>query len=44
MIRGETYGDVEPPEALVRDFIAGMTDDFFLQQAAAVGCMIPQKQ
>lgn len=44
MIRGETYGDVEPPEALIRDFIAGMTDDFFLQQAAAVGCVIPQKK
>jgi dGTPase len=43
MIRGET-GDIEPPEALVRDFIAGMTDDFFLQQAAAVGCIIPRKK
>jgi dGTPase len=44
MIRGEMNGDIEQPEALVRDFIAGMTDDFFLQQAAAVGCVIPKKK
>jgi len=41
---GETYRDRHTPEAMVRDFIAGMTDDFFLQQAAQIGCEIPQKQ
>jgi dGTPase len=44
IIRSEMNGDIEPPEAAVRDFIAGMTDDFFLQQAAAIGCVIPRKQ
>ncbi len=42
--RGETYHTIQPPEAMVRDFIAGMTDDFFLKQAAGIGCTIPQKQ
>ncbi|MDR3629844.1 MAG: HD domain-containing protein [Desulfocapsaceae bacterium] len=32
----------QTPEAIVRDYIAGMTDDFFLNQAAAVGCTIPE--
>ncbi|MEE4240516.1 MAG: HD domain-containing protein [Desulfopila sp.] len=41
---GETYRKTHPPEAMVRDFIAGMTDDFFLQEAAKIGCAIPQKQ
>lgn len=41
---GETYRKTHPPEAMVRDFIAGMTDDFFLQQAAKIGCVIPEKQ
>ncbi|THB79625.1 MAG: HD domain-containing protein [Desulfobulbaceae bacterium] len=26
-----------------RDFIAGMTDDFFIQQARAIGCEVPPK-
>ncbi len=30
-------------EEKVRDFIAGMTDDFFLQQAASIGCDVPIK-
>ncbi len=41
---GETYLKQHPPEAMVRDFIAGMTDDFFLQQATQLGCKVPQKQ
>lgn len=41
---GETYRTSHSPEAMVRDFIAGMTDDFFLQQAANIGCEIPEKQ
>ncbi|EKD33691.1 MAG: hypothetical protein ACD_75C02624G0007 [uncultured bacterium] len=31
-------------EEKVRDFIAGMTDDFFLKQAQSIGCIIPQKE
>ncbi len=31
-------------EEKVRDFIAGMTDDFFLKQAASIGCRIPEKK
>jgi len=30
--------------AQTRDFIAGMTDDYFLGQAAAIGCAIPEKR
>ena len=41
---GETYRETTSPEAMVCDFIAGMTDDFFLKQAAAIGCEIPQKR
>lgn len=41
---GESYRTSHPPEAMVRDFIAGMTDDFFLQQAAQLGCAVPAKQ
>lgn len=40
----EDYRKTQSPEAMVRDFIAGMTDDFFLKQAASIGCDIPQKQ
>lgn len=32
------------PAARVRDFLAGMTDDFFLRQAEHIGCVIPQKE
>lgn len=32
------------PGAMVCDYIAGMTDDFFLKQAADVGCKVPEKQ
>lgn len=41
---GEIYRKSHSPEEMVRDFIAGMTDDFFLQQAANIGCTIPEKQ
>ncbi len=34
----------QPPAILVRDYIAGMTDDFFLKQAALAGCPVPPKQ
>lgn len=32
------------PAAMVCDYIAGMTDDFFLKQAAKIGCKVPEKQ
>lgn len=36
-----SYVERQPAAARVRDFIAGMTDDFFLRQAASIGCQIP---
>jgi dGTPase len=38
-----SLGD-QTPATMVRDYLAGMTDDFFLQQAQAAGCTVPQKQ
>lgn len=35
------YREGTPPAAIVRDFIAGMTDDYFLRQAASCGCQLP---
>lgn len=32
------------PEERVRDFIAGMTDDYFLAQARLAGCTVPEKE
>lgn len=32
------------PEEKVRDFIAGMTDDYFLTQAKLAGCDVPDKE
>lgn len=37
------YRETSPPSAMVRDFIAGMTDDYFLDQAALIGCAVPEK-
>ncbi len=31
------------PAAIVRDYIAGMTDDFFLRQAKSIGCEVPER-
>lgn len=31
------------PAAVVRDYLAGMTDDFFLSQAKKIGCDIPER-
>jgi dGTPase len=31
------------PAEIVRDFIAGMTDDYFLKEASFYGCSIPEK-
>lgn len=37
------YMDSYSPPEKVRDFIAGMTDDYFLYQAEAIGCKVPEK-
>ena len=37
------YLESEPAAVKVRDFIAGMTDDYFLKEAAFYGCSIPKK-
>ena len=37
------YLDSQPAAVKVRDFIAGMTDDYFLKEAACHGCEIPEK-
>ncbi|OGQ94885.1 MAG: phosphohydrolase [Deltaproteobacteria bacterium RIFOXYD12_FULL_57_12] len=37
------YVEDHVPAAIVRDFIAGMTDDYFLARAAACGCAMPDK-
>ena len=34
----------QPHAVTARDFIAGMTDDFFLQKAEEIGCQIPRKR
>ena len=39
-----SYLATHSPAAMVCDFIAGMTDNFFLLQAADAGCKIPEKQ
>ncbi len=39
-----SYTSRQPAAARVRDFIAGMTDDYFLKQARSIGCPIPQRQ
>lgn len=38
------YLETQSPEEMVRDFIAGMTDAYFLRQAAAIGCAVPEKR
>lgn len=37
------YVERHAPAEIVRDFIAGMTDDYFLKEAAFYGCAIPEK-
>ncbi|RWX51812.1 dGTPase [Candidatus Electrothrix marina] len=40
----ETYLNNHAPAALVRDYLAGMTDKFFLHQAEMLGCDIPERK
>jgi dGTPase len=37
------YLESQPAAVKARDFIAGMTDDYFLKEAAFYGCSIPKK-
>jgi len=37
------YRAAHSPAAQVRDYLAGMTDAFFLRQAAALGCEVPER-
>ena len=37
------YWEANSPAAMVRDFIAGMTDDYFLRQAGLLGCEVPAR-
>jgi len=37
------YAEEHAPAEIARDFIAGMTDDYFLKEAAFYGCSIPEK-
>ena len=39
-----TYLNNQKPAALVRDYLAGMTDNFFLHQAKLLGCDVPEKR
>lgn len=34
----------QTPVAMARDFIAGMTNNFFIQQTASLGCKVPPIQ
>jgi len=40
----ETYISRQSAPERVRDFIAGMTDDFFIDQAETIGCVTPPRQ
>jgi len=41
--QGQDYIEGQQPVAMVRDFIAGMTDEYFLRQARLLGCETPEK-
>ncbi len=40
----DEYVNAHSPAARVRDYLAGMTDDFFLNQARAIGSDVPRPQ
>ena len=40
----KTYLNNHAPAALVRDYLAGMTDKFFLHQAELLGCDVPERK
>jgi dGTPase len=41
---GQEYCQNTPPAVMVLDVISGMTDDYFLKEAAVLGCFITRKQ
>jgi len=41
---GDDYLKRHSSAEMVRDFMAGMTDDFFLKEAARIGCTVPVKR
>ncbi len=40
----KAYLHSHEPAAIVRDYLAGMTDSFFLRQAARIGCSVPERR
>ena len=40
----EAYRNNHTPAAMVRDYLAGMTDNFFLHQAELLGCDVPERK
>ena len=43
-LQGTDFAGQASPAALVRDFISGMTDDYFVKQARLLGCEVPEKR
>ena len=41
--QGRQYVESQQPAVMARDFIAGMTDAYFLRQARLLGCETPEK-
>jgi dGTPase len=39
-----SYLHTHEPAAIVRDYLAGMTDSFFLRQAARISCSVPERR
>ena len=39
----DEYRSSHSSAAIVRDYLAGMTDDFFLEQAQMIGCRVPER-
>ncbi|WPD21259.1 MAG: dNTP triphosphohydrolase [Candidatus Electrothrix scaldis] len=40
----ESYLNNQSPAAIVRDYLAGMTDKYFLHQAELLGCDVPERK
>lgn len=41
-LMNDMYRSQHTPAEIVRDFLAGMTDDYFIDQSKAHGCLIPR--
>lgn len=39
----EDYTAMHSPVTMVRDYLSGMTDAFFMRQAEAIGCEVPER-